>query len=70
MVQGREFIRNAVLEHFGVPREIMGITERENVIHGNLPNQAARCSDLVEGMADIRGFLHPVRRERTLYMVV
>lgn len=30
MVQGREFIRNAVLEHFGVPREIMGITESSN----------------------------------------
>ena len=30
MMQGREFIRNAVLEHFGVPREIMGITENSN----------------------------------------
>lgn len=30
MIQGREFIRNAVLEHFGVPREIMGITESSN----------------------------------------
>ncbi|CAN3974011.1 Resolvase/invertase-type recombinase catalytic domain-containing protein, partial [Dysosmobacter welbionis] len=26
----REFLRNAVLEHFGVPREIMGITENSN----------------------------------------
>lgn len=30
MVNGRVFIRNAVLEHFGVPREIMGITESSN----------------------------------------
>lgn len=30
MVNGRIFIRNAVLEHFGVPREIMGITESSN----------------------------------------
>jgi len=30
MMQGREFLRNAVLEHFGVPREIMGITENSN----------------------------------------
>lgn len=30
MMQGREFLRNAVLEHFGVPREIMGITESSN----------------------------------------
>lgn len=30
MTQGREFLRNAVLEHFGVPREIMGITESSN----------------------------------------
>ena len=30
MVNGRTFIRNATLEHFGVPREIMGITESSN----------------------------------------
>lgn len=30
MVNGRTFIRNAVFEHFGVPREIMGITESSN----------------------------------------
>lgn len=30
MVNGRTFIRDAVLEHFGVPREIMGITESSN----------------------------------------
>lgn len=30
MIAGREFLRNAVLEHFGVPREIMGITESSN----------------------------------------
>ena len=30
MIEGRTFIRNAVLEHFGVPREIMGITESSN----------------------------------------
>ena len=30
MIQGRIFIRDAVLEHFGVPREIMGITESSN----------------------------------------
>lgn len=30
MVNGRVYIRNAVLEHFGVPREIMGITESSN----------------------------------------
>ena len=30
MVNGRTFLRNAVLEHFGVPREIMGITESSN----------------------------------------
>ena len=30
MVNGRIFIRDAVLEHFGVPREIMGITESSN----------------------------------------
>lgn len=30
MIQGREFLRNAVLEHWGVPREIMGITESSN----------------------------------------
>jgi len=30
MVSGRTYLRNAVLEHFGVPREIMGITESSN----------------------------------------
>jgi len=30
MVEGRKFLRNAALEHFGVPREIMGITESSN----------------------------------------
>ncbi len=30
MVNGRLFIRDTVLEHFGVPREIMGITENSN----------------------------------------
>ena len=30
MVNGRIFIRDSVLEHFGVPREIMGITENSN----------------------------------------
>jgi len=30
MVAGREFLRNAVLEHWNVPREIMGITESSN----------------------------------------
>lgn len=30
MVNGRVFIRDSVLEHFGVPREIMGITENSN----------------------------------------
>lgn len=30
MIQGRTFLRNAVLEHYGVPREIMGITESSN----------------------------------------
>lgn len=30
MVNGRLFIRDSVLEHFGVPREIMGITENSN----------------------------------------
>lgn len=30
MVNGRTFIRDACLEHFGVPREIMGITESSN----------------------------------------
>ena len=30
MVNGRTFLRDAVLEHFGVPREIMGITESSN----------------------------------------
>lgn len=30
MVQGRIFLRDAALEHFGVPREIMGITESSN----------------------------------------
>ena len=30
MIQGRIFLRDAVLEHFGVPREIMGITESSN----------------------------------------
>ena len=30
MINGRTFIRNATLEHFGVPREIMGITESSN----------------------------------------
>ena len=30
MVNGRTFIRNAALEHYGVPREIMGITESSN----------------------------------------
>ena len=36
----------------------------ENVIHRDLPNQTARCPDLIEGVADVRSFLHPVRRER------
>ena len=30
MMQGRIFLRDAALEHFGVPREIMGITENSN----------------------------------------
>lgn len=30
MVNGRTFVRDAVLEHFGVPREIMGITQNSN----------------------------------------
>jgi HK97 family phage portal protein len=30
MVNGRVYLRDAVLEHFGVPREIMGITENSN----------------------------------------
>lgn len=30
MIEGRTYIRNAALEHFGVPREIMGITESSN----------------------------------------
>lgn len=30
MIQGRMFLRDAVLEHYGVPREIMGITESSN----------------------------------------
>lgn len=30
MIQGRLYLRDAVLEHFGVPREIMGITESSN----------------------------------------
>lgn len=30
MVNGRTFLRNASLEHYGVPREIMGITESSN----------------------------------------
>ena len=30
MVNGRTFLRNAALEHYGVPREIMGITESSN----------------------------------------
>jgi HK97 family phage portal protein len=30
MVEGRRFLRDAVLEHFNVPREIMGITESSN----------------------------------------
>lgn len=30
MVNGRVFIRDSVLEHFGMPREIMGITENSN----------------------------------------
>ena len=30
MVEGRIYLRDASLEHFGVPREIMGITENSN----------------------------------------
>lgn len=30
MIQGRKYLRDAALEHFGVPREIMGITESSN----------------------------------------
>lgn len=30
MIQGRVFTRDAVLEHYSVPREIMGITENSN----------------------------------------
>ncbi len=30
MVNGRQFIRDAVMEHFGMPREIMGITQNSN----------------------------------------
>lgn len=30
MVNGRMFIRDAVMEHFGMPREIMGITQNSN----------------------------------------
>lgn len=29
-VQGRQYLRNAVMEHYGVPREIMGISESSN----------------------------------------
>lgn len=30
MVNGRTFTRDAIMEHFGVPREIMGITQNSN----------------------------------------
>jgi len=30
MIEGRKYLRDSVLEHFGVPREIMGITENSN----------------------------------------
>lgn len=30
MVNGRTFIRDSVMEHFGMPREIMGITQNSN----------------------------------------
>lgn len=30
MVNGRTFLRDAIMEHFGVPREIMGITQNSN----------------------------------------
>lgn len=30
MINGRTFIRDTVMEHFGVPREIMGITQNSN----------------------------------------
>jgi phage portal protein BeeE len=30
MIQGRTFTRDTIREHFGVPREIMGITESSN----------------------------------------
>lgn len=30
MIQGRTFLRDAVLQHYGIPREIMGITESSN----------------------------------------
>lgn len=30
MIEGRKFLRDATLEHFNVPREIMGITESSN----------------------------------------
>lgn len=30
MVNGRQFIRDSVMEHFGMPREIMGITQNSN----------------------------------------
>lgn len=30
MIEGRKFLRDAALEHFNVPREIMGITESSN----------------------------------------
>jgi len=30
MIEGRRFLRDAALEHFNVPREIMGITESSN----------------------------------------
>ena len=39
MVNGRTFIRDACLEHFGVPREIMGITESLSLIHISEPTR-------------------------------
>lgn len=30
MINGRTFTRDAIMEHFGMPREIMGITQNSN----------------------------------------
>ena len=54
MTEGRRFLRDAVLEHFGVPREIMGITESSNRATSEAAQKAQRAKFEVATMKFFR----------------